>query len=222
VTKKSGLGGQLYIDGYNVSNDVGSLNTIGCPSETLDVTGLDKSGFERIYGRRDGIIEFAPFFNPATGAVHDQLSTLPLTDRIVTCCPVTPAVGGPAAGIVAKQIGYDATRGDDGAFTFAVPVHANGYGLEWGDLLTPGVATFGGAFPGASIAIQSSTDDGAGDAFANVTGGVFTTVTGVTAERIQTGRTAAVERYVRINVTGTFSLMWFNVFVVKNLAATAF
>lgn len=251
MAKSSGLGGALYIDGYNVSNDVGSLNSIACPSETLDVTGIDKSAFERIYGRRDGVMEFAPFFNPATNKAHDVLSTLPTTDRVITCCPITPALGGPAAGIVAKQVGHDPTRGDDGAFVFSTTTNANGYGLEWGELLTAGVATFGSASAGSSIdygasvgttnhglqaylqvfaftgtsatiSIQSSTDDGAGDAFAGVTGATFTTVTGVTAERIQTGRTAAVERYVRVNAAGTFSLLWFNVFVVKNELATSF
>ena len=250
MAKQSGLGSALYIDGYDLSNDIGAIDEIGGGNEPLTVTGIDKFGIERIGGHRDGRISYTAYFNPAADRAHDRLSALPTTDTIVTYA-LGSAIGGPSAAIVAKQIGYDPTRGDDGSLTFKVEAKANHYGVEWGEQLTAGVADLTGAAAGSSldygasigttnhglqaylqvveftgtdatIAIQSSTDNGAGDAFANVTGAVFTTVTGIVAERIQTGRTAAAERYVRVNVTGTFNTMSLHVMVAKNLTATAF
>jgi hypothetical protein len=153
--------------------------------------------------------------------------------------------------MVAKQIDYKLSRNDDGSISGSVNMVSNGYGLNWGEQLTPGIATIGAAGAQASldygasvgttnfglvaylqvfaltgtsatVAIQSSTDNGAGDAFADVTGAVFTAATGITAERIATGPTAAVERYLRVNVTGTFTLLWFSVMVARHPMATSY
>lgn len=250
MTKSSGLGQHFYVDGYDLSNDVGSIENISCPSATLDVTGLDKFAFERIYGLRDGLMEFMAFFNPASAKAHDVLSTLPTTDRIATFFH-GEAIGNPAASLVAKQVNYDPTRGDDGMFTFANSHQGSYYGLEWGEQLTAGTDTLGSAgaltsydygvtigttafglqaylqvlaFTGtsATVAIQHSSDNGAGDAFANVTGGVFAAATAIGVQRIQTSRTESIERYLRVNVTGTFSNLVFAVMVCKNQSTVVF
>jgi len=248
VAKQSGLGDNLYVAGYDLSGDISALGRIGGGPTALDVTGIDKSAFERIGGLRDGSLEFASYFNDAAGQAHPRLSTLPTTDVSITYCRGT-TLGNPAAAIVAKQINYDGTRGDDGAFTFAVQAQANGYGLEWGRQLTAGKRTdttatngssvdFGTgstafglqaylhvfAFTGTSVTvtIQESSDDGAGDAWAAVTGGAFTAATGVTSERIATSASQTVERYLRVVTSGTFSNAVFAVTVVRNDTAIAF
>jgi hypothetical protein len=74
----------------------------------------------------------------------------------------------------------------------------------------------------ATIKIQESSDDGAGDAFADITGGSFTAVTGRTAERIaSSSATLTVERYVRVVTTGVFTNLVFAVGFNRNLAARA-
>lgn len=250
MSKQSGLGDNLYLDGFDLSGDTGAVDSIACPRGVLDSTGIDKFANERIYGLADGLIEFTSFFNPATDQAHDALSTLPTVDRIASYFK-GQVIGNTAASMIGKQIGYDATRADDGAYTFKINNPANAYALEWGEQLTAGKSTQTGAgaltsfdygaaigttnfglqaylhvfsFTGTSItvAIQSSTDNGAGDAFANVTGAVFTAASARTFERIQTGRTQAVERYLRINTTGTFSNCVFAVQVVRNLVSTPF
>lgn len=250
MAKRSGLGSLLLVDGYNLSGDIGAIDEIGGGNEPLDITGINKSAHERIGGLRDGRLATTAFFNPATNASHDRFNNLPTTDVIATYCSAQ-SIGSSACSTVAKQINYDGTRGDDGSFTFKVDAQSNGYGVEWGELLTAGIATFGGAASGSSldygaavgttnfglqawlhcfaftgtsatVTIQSSTDDGGGDAFAGVTGAAFTAMTAVGAQRIETGRTAAVERYLRVNVAGTFSLFWFTVQVTRNLTAVAF
>jgi hypothetical protein len=241
VTKQSGLGDNLYVGGYNLSGDIGSLGTIGGGPAALDVTGIDKSATERIGGLRNGTIEFAAWFNDAVGAEHPVLSALPVADRIITYCRGT-TVGSPAAGMVAKQINYDPSRGADGALSESVSAQSNGYGIEWGQLLTAGVRTDTGATNGASIDTAASlsfggqaylqvfsfagTDvtvkiqDSANDStWADVASFAFAEITaGPGVERIALGNTATLRRYIRVitETTGGFTSLAFAVMVVKN------
>ncbi len=248
LAKTSGLGDNFYISGYDVSGDINSIGNISGGNSPLEVTGIDKSAYERIGGRRDGAIEFTSYFNPATDRSHSRLKTLPTTDVHLYYARGT-TLGNPAACLVAKQINYDGTRGDDGDFKFSVQAQANGFGLEWGRQMTAGKRTdtsatngtsvdFGTgstafglqaylqvfSFTGTSVTvkIQESSDNGSGDAFADVTGGSFTAATGVTAERIATAAGQTVERYLRVVTTGTFSNAVFAVMVIRNDTATVF
>lgn len=248
MSKTGGLGDNLYIDGVDVSGDINAVSRVGGGPAALDFTAINKYAFERKGGIRDGSIEFTSFFNPdsisggdsADGA-HTVLSTLPTTNRLVSYYRGT-ALGGWSAHCLAKQINYDGTRGNDGAFTFQVQAQANGYGVNWAKQLTAGQRTdttatdgdsvdFGAAasfglqaylhvfsFTGTSadIKLQGSSDDGGSDAFADITGGAFTTVTEAGAQRIQTDRDQAVERYLRVVTSGTFSELVFAVAVAVN------
>jgi hypothetical protein len=245
VAKQSGLGDNFYLHGYDLSGDINSLGTISGGNTPLDVTGIDKSAYERIGGRRDGNVEFTSYFNDATDRAHLRLSTLPTTDVHLYYARGT-TLGNPAACMVAKQINYDGTRGDDGDFKFTVQAQANGFGLEWGRQLTAGIrtdtgatngtsidttasASFGGqaylqafAFSGTDVTvkIQDSADD---STFADVTSFAFTQLTaGRTAERIALSNTATIRRYVRVVTvtTGGFSSLAFAVTVVKNETAS--
>lgn len=244
MSKQSGLGDNLYVAGYDLSGDIGSLSRIGGGPAALEVTGINKSGYERIGGLRDGAMEFTSYFNPAAAQAHPRLASLPSADVILTYARGT-TLGNQAACLVAKQIGYDGTRGDDGALTFSVAAQANGYGIEWGQQLTAGKrsdttatngtsidttasVSFGAqaylqvfSFTGTSctVTIQDSADDAS---FANLTGGGFTAATGITSQRIETGRTQAVRRYLRVATTGTFSQCTFSVVIVKNATAVTF
>ncbi len=241
MAKQTGLGDNCYVSGYDLSGDVGSLSRIGGGNTPFDVTGIDKSATERIGGLRDGAIDFSAFFHDEALQAHPVLSALPTADRIVSYFRST-TLGAPAAALMAKQINYDPTRSADGSLSIAVSTLANAYGLEWGRQFTAGKRTDTGAAAGTSIdhgaatafgvqaylhvfsftgtsctvAIQSSSDDGGGDAFANITDGVFTAASGITSERIATSNSQAVEQYLRISTTGTFSECTFAVVVVRN------
>lgn len=251
MTKGTGLGDQLYVAGYNLSGDTGSLGRIGGGPAALELTGIDKSAFERKGGVRDGGIEFSSFFNKAAGQAHPVLSALPTSDVIVSYVR-GQSLGAAAASVVAKQINYDPTRAGDGQLTVAVQELANGYGLEWGKSLTAGIRTDSGATNGTgvdfaaetsfglqaylhvfdftgtdvTIKLQESSDDGSGDAYADVTDGGFTQITGSTplTERIATAVDQTVEQWLRVvTVTsGGFSDLDFAVFVVKNLTTPEF
>jgi hypothetical protein len=79
------------------------------------------------------------------------------------------------------------------------------------------------SFAGTSVTVklQESSDNGGGDAFADVTGGAFTAATGRTWQRIATG-TQNVKRYLRVVTTGTFSSAVFAVMVAYNRTAVVF
>lgn len=255
MAKSSGLGMRFFVDGYDIAGDVQSLSIRGGPA-VLDMTGIDKSAFERKGGLRDGGIDAVTYYNPGALAIatplvdtgsHYLLRAMSLNDRIVTAWHPS----GDAATLVAKQGSYDPARGADGSLTANITAIANGYGLEWGDSLTVGKVTIAAAgaqssvdfaaatnfgaqawlhvheFTGtdATVAIQSSSDNGAGDAWANVTDLVFDQITtDPQAQRKETTRTAAIERYLRVNVTtiGGLTSMTFSVFVAKNKTLTSF
>lgn len=248
MSKQSGLGDALYIAGYDLSGDIGQLGGIRGGPATLDVTGIDKSAFERIGGLRDGSIDYTAFFNPTAGRAHSRLSTLPTSDVIISYFRGT-TLGGSSANLVAKQLDYNPTRADDGALTITVSNQGNAYGLEWGTSMTAGkrtdtAATNGSSvdfgtgstsfglqaylhvfeFTGTSVTVklQESSDNGAGDAWTDVTGGAFTAATGITSQRIATATNLTVERYLRLVTTGTFSNAVFAVSVNRNDVSTNF
>src|SRR5215216_1327785 len=114
MAKQSGLGDHLSVAGYDLSGDIGALGSIhGGVAGTQDVTGIDKSAHERIGLLRDGGIDYSAFFNDDAGRAHPRLSPLPTADQIVTYHR-GGSLGSPAASMVAKQVSYDPTRGNDG------------------------------------------------------------------------------------------------------------
>lgn len=250
MTIRNGLAQAFYYGGYDLSGDTGSADDLGGGlAGTQDTTPINMSAYRRIGLLRDGRLNWTSFFNDAIGAAHERLSALPTADRHLMWLTGS-TIGSPAACMVGKQVGYDPSRPQDGSLTIKVNALANGYGLEWCDLLTAGVRTdttatngasldlgtgstaFGLqaylqvlAFTGTSVTIklQESSDNGAGDAWADVVGGGFTAVSsGPGVERIQTARNQTVERYLRVVTTGTFSNAQFVVAVARNATEVLF
>lgn len=246
MAKTSGLGNALFLTGNDLSGDITAIGNIGGGPSPLDVTAINKSAMERIGGLRDGRMEATSWWNP-TGA-HPVLSALPTTDVQGMYC-VGTTVGSPAANLVAKQVNYDGNRGQDGSFNFGVSLQGDGYGLEWGVLLTAGARTDTAATNGTSIdlttvstlfgaqahlqvfsftgtdvtiKVQDSADN---STFADITGLTFTTVTSAPqAQRVATGSTATIRRYIRAVTTtsGGFTSCAFAVSFTRNDVATAY
>lgn len=250
MSKQSGLGDNFYVGEYNLSGDVQALDTISSPRGVLPVTGIDKSAMERIHSTKDGLMEVTTYFNKAASHAFPVLKALATADVICTYCRST-TLGKPAASLVAKQIGYDGSRGDDGSLTFKTSMQGSAYGLEWGRQLTAGQRTDTSATNGSSvddgsavgttnyglqmyvhlfsfsgtsvtIKVQSSTDDGATDSFADISGATTGALSSIGATRVATATSAAVERYIRVVTSGTFSSAVFSVNVVRNLATPVF
>lgn len=240
MTKQSGLGDLLYVNGYDLSGDIGSLGNIHGGMATFDMTDITQSAMERLGGLRDGDISFSSYMNDSAARGHTRLKTLPTTDVLVSYLRGS-GIGSPMASLMAKQVNYDGTRAADGALNFNTDAVANAYGLEWGLQLTAGARTdttatspatgldtlasaaFGlqaylhvFAFTGTSVTVtlQDSADN---STFAAIGGGVaFTAATAIGAQRIATVNTQTVRRYVRAITTGTFSSAVFAVQLSKN------
>ena len=240
MAKEPGLADQFFIDGVDLSGDVGAVDTISARSGVLSVRGINAAGEERILAHTDGEISFTSFFNDATSQQHLTLRDKSSgADRIATWFHGS-GIGETAAALVAKQINYDPTRGADGSLTIATQCLGNLYGLDYCDQLTAGKRTDTGAtngtgynnggatalglsaylhvfsFTGTSVtvAVEQSSNDGGGDPYAAIL--TFTAATGVTKERKVTATlTTAVEQYLRVATTGTFNPATFAVAVCR-------
>lgn len=227
MAKSSGLGHGLIVAGVQLAGDTASYAVRGGPA-LLNITGIDKSAYERVGGLLDGALDSEVFLNDAASRAHVTLSTLPTTDKIVTAYFGT-AIGSSFASIVSKQLDYGATRGSDGAVIFSVPRPGNGFSVEMGGggedgLLTAGLRTDTAATNGTSLDGGAATttgwsaylqviafdgtdvtmtiEDSANNTdFAAVTGAAFTQVADVTAERIASAAGATLRRYVRVATT---------------------
>ena len=244
--KDQGLGANFYIDGVDLSGDTNALSKISKSLLPLDFTGIDKFAYEKLPGKLDGAIDWESFMNPTAGQSHPTLSNPPRTDRIITYVHKAAVLGTPCASIVVKQMDYGVNRPTDGRLITSVKSLANAYWLDWGRSLTTGKATLSAAgnttgvdfqimgapaafglqaylqvfaFTGtdATLTLQGSSDNAVGDPYANITGGGFTVVTSAPqAQRIATARNLAVERYMRVNVAGTFTNLVFQLQVNVN------
>lgn len=232
MAKTAGLGMGLYVGSADLSGDVGVINNISTPVGELDITGISKSGHERIQGLVDGIVSFNTFFNDATGAAHLALrapfgtasASRPLTVQF------GPDVGDAAYMADAMSVNYDGTRSSDGMLTFDVECNTLSTLPVWGIMLTSGTDTHTEATNGTTVDQGAQTTAGA-EALLHVTSftgsnftatiqdssngsswgtlKAFTQVTAIGTERVTVSGT--VERYVRIVSTGTFNPVTFSV-----------
>ena len=238
MAKTSGLGDSLFVNGYDLSGDVGAIQTLSHTIGEMNATGLNKSAMERLQLLHDSELSFNCFFtgdSSDSGNVHahERLRTLSNT-RLVTYFNGTTA-GNLAAGHGALQFNYDLERGDDGALLGSVTTKSSdGYGLDVGrildvaaaptavgngtvlDLGTHGWATTAlhlhvTAFTGTSVTLIIQTDDNSGMS-TPTTYGTFATVSGRTYERLAVA--SAPERYIRWRASsGTFSAVSFAVMI---------
>ncbi len=244
MAKRSGLGMRLYVGGFDLSGDINSFGNIQGGPNTIETPDITQEAMDRTGVLRSGSVEFVSYFNDATARAHPVLSAMPTVD-VHAMGLIGVTIGSNAFGMVAKQINYDPTREADGALNFAVELQSNGYGLEWGEMLTAGRRTESAATNGASLdsgassahglqaylqvfALASGTptiklqDSADNSSWADITGAAFGTVVANTAERIATAAGSTVRRYVRVVTTGTFSGLDFAVMFVRNSTAVAF
>lgn len=154
MAKVSGLGERLYYHGRNISGDVGALQTVASPRRTVASTGIDSSGMERIITHSDGEISFNTFFNDATNQEHDALKGLRTTDVILSWLLGT-SLGNAVAALVAKQVDYNWTRGEEGSLLGAIQTLGNATPLDWMVLLTAGERT-----DSSAVSAPTSINDG--------------------------------------------------------------
>lgn len=226
MAKQTGLTDNFFIDGHDLSGDVTSVDTISGQKATLDTPVLEKAAMVRLAGHGSGEISFTSWFDDGTNLEHTALKGLPTSDVVVLYTRGV-ATDSPAAGLIAKQINYDGSKGSDKALTMSVQCLSNSVPLEWGILLTDGLITQ------SSSGSTSSKDDSASSSsgiaaylqMVDINSGAptitiehsannsswstllsFTAISDggePTAERVTASGT--VNRYLRVTSTGTFS-----------------
>src|SRR3972149_1535997 len=144
MTKSSGLGANLYVQGYDLSNDVGQIDALENGRDLLEMTGLDKSGHERLQGLQTGRIALTGLFNGAALQEHVALKLTPTTDVIGTVFK-TAALQAVACSLTGKRTNYPVTRAADGAMGTGTEILSNSDQLNYGLALTVGKRTETGA-----------------------------------------------------------------------------
>jgi len=226
MAKKSGLGQQIFVHGYDLSGDVATIDNAGSPRGLLDITAVNASATERLVGLSDGNLSVSSWFNDATEQEHAAFSGLVTTDRVITWA-FGATRGDVAACLVAKQLNYDGSRGTDGSLSFSIDTQANGVALDWGNTLTTGKETH------SSAAVSTGRDDGATTGYGlvgilsvtdvdsgtatvhiqqsadNVTFATILSFVAVSAAAAPSAQrltlSGAILRYLRVSTTGTFS-----------------
>lgn len=247
MAKQGGLGDQLFVGGYDLGDDIGSVGNISGGPAPLEVTGITKEAFQRIGGVRSGRMELSAFFNDAADQAHEVLSALPTADTILTYLHGV-AIGDPAACLNAKQVNYDPSRAQDGGLLIGVEAQSNQYGLEWGVQLTPGKRTdtganssvpshdhgaetaFGGqayfqvfSFVGtdATIVVRGASDSGFSTGLQDQ---ATLLVDSSTPQAARVESVSTVRQHLKINTTttGGFTSLVFAVAFVRNETAVTF
>lgn len=134
MAKETGLGWTtLSVDDSSgtpaaIKNDVTNFQ-FSTPRGVQDVTGVDKSAYERLLLLADFSITLNGVFNDAASQAHVTLKTVPSTSVART---VSLAVSGQTLANETLFTDYNLTRGADGALTWTAPgVLADGTVPTW-------------------------------------------------------------------------------------------
>ena len=137
MAKKTGLGATVSVDDSggslrDISNDVGAFQ-FNTPRGVQDVTGVDKSAFERLLLLSDfqlGLTGVA--FNTATNAAHDVFKTTATQAGTITRTVTIVFAGGGTVTAEAMPTDYAISRNQDGSLGWTAQLQlANGTAATW-------------------------------------------------------------------------------------------
>jgi hypothetical protein len=123
MAKESGLGWTTCsVDDASgtaraIKNDVTNLQ-FATPRGVQDITGIDKSAYERLLLLADFSVTLNGVFNDAANQSHDVFKTVPSTSVART---VTLTVSGQTLANECLFTDYPLTRADSGELTFSAP-----------------------------------------------------------------------------------------------------
>ena len=243
---QSGIGQRLLVNQYDLSGDVGSLSTFQASRNQQDVTVLLDTAMRRLPLLKDGTVTFAAFFDAAAGASQPVLSALPQSGLVSwLLSPTLGGVAGSmvanattfapdrgqdgalvlnttaVANATGVQWGNLLTAGVETIASSASGTAIDDYVPVFGTLPLPSVLGLSAYLHVVSIGSGTATvhiqDSADNVSFADVTGAAFTDVTAAGSQRIATGATQAVRRYLRVNFSNTFTALKCAVVVVRNV-----
>jgi len=233
MAKVSGLGVRLYAAGYDLSGDVNVVDAIGYTQEMLDVTTLDLEATSRLAGLSDASLTVNGWFEALSDhtAYTSNTGKMPTADQVVFTQMGT-ALGDPFAGLTAKEATYVVTRASGSALaTTATYSSTAGQQSEWGVTLTASKTTNASAASGTGVDNAASSANGcvayleamsltSGTCVVKVqhstdnsTWADLITFTSVTTANVpfaqRSTASGTINRYLRVNTSGTFSTIVF-------------
>lgn len=133
MSKESGLGMTVTVDNAagaakDISNDITSID-FSTPRGVQDITGLDKSGVERLLLIADGQATINGVFNDTADMSHDVFKAIPSTSVVRT---LTIGISGQQLEMEMVLTDYALSRAQGGEFIWTVPAQlANGAVPAW-------------------------------------------------------------------------------------------
>ena len=133
MAKESGIGMTVTVDdsagaGQAITNDITSIS-FATPRGMQDITGLDKSGIERLLLLADGTVSITGVFNDAANMSHAVFKTVPTTSVSRT---VVIVHSGQTLTMEMMFSDYSLNRGQDGSLTYtATGSLSNGTAPTW-------------------------------------------------------------------------------------------
>lgn len=150
MSKRSGLGQKFFVcqigsgPAYDISGDVGSIDTADCSIAMLDVTGIDKSAHERLAGLGDGKLQYTAYWDNTAGGEHAVVKGL--DGLAVRGLWLGSAVEGDGLAYAINGIltNYPVTRANSGMLTAKPTIDGyNGDFPDWGVLAAIGTDASG-------------------------------------------------------------------------------
>lgn len=133
MAKESGIGMTVTVDdsagaGQAITNDITSIS-FATPRGMQDITGLDKSGIERLLLLADGTVSITGVFNDAANMSHAVFKTVPTTSVSRT---VVIVHSGQTLTMEMMFSDYSLNRAQDGSLTYtATGSLSNGTAPTW-------------------------------------------------------------------------------------------
>jgi hypothetical protein len=219
---------RIYLDEFNFSGDLNSFNQ-QIMQEAVPVACFSDDGPRRVVGNYDAKIALAGYFNNTDDGIDEQIWARinDGSDHYLCILPGAYAIGSVAYEHVVAAEGQQRSGQTGGAVLLTcdcIGRNATYRGVVLGNKTSTGGENLAGqnmgvttsgqefaatfrlvSFSGTNITlkVQESSDDGGGDAYADISGLTSGALTTATSVRVST--TAATEAYKRLNISGSFS-----------------
>jgi hypothetical protein len=145
MTKETGLGAHFYIEGVDISGDIGAMNSIMVSAAEDNVTPIVSQAVERLALIELGEISFMSFFSTDVSATtaHDLFTAADHADIKQALYFHRPTLGAPVAAVIGRRFHYNLVRNADGSIRgdSSIKSSTGARGLEWGNALTAGKVT---------------------------------------------------------------------------------
>lgn len=153
---RGGLGQAFFFGGYDVSGDVGSIDTMSQPRTFMEIPAVNIVGTRRLGLLSSAQLGYSFWFNDATDAMHEAIKTAPTGDEhAMLAFNATPStsvqIGDIAICVRGKRTNTGFSRSADGSFSGTVNIDGSGEGaMMVGHMLTTGNQLFASAADNAS------------------------------------------------------------------------